>query len=560
MHMRRRAIRAATSTFAVLLSACALFPSLAGAVAGQPDPAFGNNGFALLDEPSFTEDALDDVLVLPDGKILGGGARGGASGFLLARLTANGQPDLSFGPDGFRVEPDLNAEGSPRGIRAMEARADGKIVVAGLGRGPGGVNAFQFGRYLSNGQLDPGFGTGGMTTVPIIPAGQALGMDQAPDGKLVATGNNGGGGKAVVVRVTEDGEPDSTFNAAPNGVRFVDVPGSVSEDGLAVQVLGDGTVLVGGFANNGAFLAELDASGNPVMGFGTSGIAVHDTGTDAEPSGEIYDLRVLPDGRILAVGAALAGPSDEESFVARFTPSGELDPTFANGGIFHANPTPEDDETESLEILPDGRILVAGLRGEPDLHQVGDTWLYRLTADGQRDPTFGSGGEAFASAVPGPEGAFGLALQPDGKAVVAGDAEEPAGSKIMVGRFLADATPEPISAPKVRRCAGRKATIVGSGKADRVKGTKRADVIVTLGGSDRIDAKGGNDLICAGAGKDVVKGGKGRDRILGEAGKDRILGEAGKDRMVGGPGKDLCNGGPGKDVAAGSCERLKRAP
>ena len=80
MHMRGRAIRAATSTFSALLVSCALFAPVAGAVAGQPDPTFGNNGFALLDEPSFTDDALNDVLVLPDGKILGGGARGGASG------------------------------------------------------------------------------------------------------------------------------------------------------------------------------------------------------------------------------------------------------------------------------------------------------------------------------------------------------------------------------------------------------------------------------------------------------------------------------------------------
>ena len=184
------------------------------------------------------------------------------------------------------MEPDLNAEGSPRGINAMQTRADGKLVVAGLGRAPGGLNAFQFGRYLSNGQLDPSFGTGGMTTVPIPPAGDALALDEAPDGKLVATGGSAGGGTAAVVRVTEDGEPDSTFNAVPKGIQFVDVPGSTPDEGFAVQVLNNGTVLIGGLSENGAFLAELDANGKPVPDFGTAGIAVHDMGTDTEPSGK----------------------------------------------------------------------------------------------------------------------------------------------------------------------------------------------------------------------------------------------------------------------------------
>jgi uncharacterized delta-60 repeat protein len=548
--MPERAIRITTSAFAAVAVAMALFPSPAGAVAGRPDPSFGDNGFAIIDEPSLKNEFLTDLVVLPDGKILGAGSRGNVSGFLLTRLTPNGKPDPSFGTDGIRVEPDLNMEGNPREIEAIESRPDGKLVAAGLGRGPGGVGAFEFARYRPNGELDPGFGANGLATVPITPSGEAFGLAQTPDGKLVAAGDNGSQNEAVVVRLTEDGEPDSTFNAAPKGVRIVNVPESIAEEAEAVQVLSEGTILIGGVSENGAFLAELDASGNPVGGFGKAGIVVHDMGTDIVPTGEIFDLKVLPDGRILATGDALAAPNDEESFVARFLPNGELDPSFASGGIFRANPTPEDDETESLEILPDGRILAAGLRGETDLGQNADTWLYRLTAGGQSDTSFGGNGESFASAVPGSDGAFGLALQPDGKAVIAGDAEEPGGSKLLLGRFLADPSPELVKA-KARRCAGRKATLVGTRKADRIKGTRRADVIVALGGNDKVHARGGNDLVCSGSGRDVVKGGKGKDRILGGNGKDRILG---------GPGPDLCNGGGGQDSAAGSCERLKLVP
>lgn len=88
------------------------------------------------------------------------------------------------------------------------------------------------------------------------------------------------------------------------------------------------------------------------------------------------------------------------------------------------------------------------------------------------------------------------------------------------------------------KCAGKKATIVGTAKKNVLKGTKKADVIVGLGGNDVIRGAGGNDLIC---------GGGGADKLFGEGGKDRLLGGGGKDRLVGGPGKDKLDGGPGKD-------------
>lgn len=579
MGKRRRGLRAALPALPALLAiTVTLLPAHALGAAGEPDPSFGGgDGFTVLDDAGGVNEFLNDVVVLPDGKIVGAGARGSAGGFLLARFNADGTPDTSFGGTGIRVEPDLEVEpglgtpGSPRGIASIVLRSDGKLAVAGLGRGPGKVNAFEFARYLPNGELDPTFGSGGLTTVWFNPSGDAFDLAQAPDGKLVATGSNGTGNVAVVARVTEGGLPDTTFHAVtPAGVRFVDVPGSPNEEGEAVSVLADGAVLIGGIASNGAFLAELNASGNPVMGFGTEGIAVFNLGTEAQPSGEFFDLAVLPDGRIIAAGDGFPGSNDEEAVIARFTPSGQLDTSFGNGGLFRSNPTPGEDEIESMEVLPDGRILAAGLRGETGVEtEDADTWLFRLTPNGQLDPSFGSGGEVFASASPETDAAYGLAVQPDGKAVVAGEANSTGASQLMVGRFTGDAPPEP--AGVTAKCAGRPATIVGTGGAEKIIGTKRRDVIVARGGKDRIRSSGGNDLICAGAGKDGVRGGAGNDTIRGEAGADSLFGQAGKDLLLGGAAndrlfggggrKDGCVGGPGRrDRGSRSCERLKRIP
>ena len=105
--------------------------------------------------------------------------------------------------------------------------------------------------------------------------------------------------------------------------------------------------------------------------------------------------------------------------------------------------------------------------------------------------------------------------------------------------------------PSSARCAGKRATIVGTHRADRLKGTGRRDVIAALQGNDTIRALGGNDLACGGAGKDTLVGGAGKDVLRGDAGNDRLLGGAGRDSLLGGAGRDSLLGGPGRDLLRG---------
>ena len=101
----------------------------------------------------------------------------------------------------------------------------------------------------------------------------------------------------------------------------------------------------------------------------------------------------------------------------------------------------------------------------------------------------------------------------------------------------ADPTPARV-AFRVGACAGRAATIVGTGGRNLLRGTPRADIFLGLGGNDVIRGLGGNDTACGGAGK---------DRLIGGAGKDTLLGQAGADKLVGGPGRDKLRGGAGRD-------------
>ena len=81
----------------------------------------------------------------------------------------------------------------------------------------------------------------------------------------------------------------------------------------------------------------------------------------------------------------------------------------------------------------------------------------------------------------------------------------------------AAATSSPTAAA---RCLGKRATTVGTARANNLNGTANADVIAGLGGADYLDGRGGNDLLCGGAGDDVINGGPGVDRIDGGRGFD----------------------------------------
>jgi Ca2+-binding RTX toxin-like protein len=127
--------------------------------------------------------------------------------------------------------------------------------------------------------------------------------------------------------------------------------------------------------------------------------------------------------------------------------------------------------------------------------------------------------------------------------------------------FEANAVQESLDCgPAVAACAGQEATIVGSGRPDRLRGTNRDDVIVAGGGDDRVVALRGDDLICAARGADVIQGrggddvvraGAGDDRVAAGGGDDELHGKGGEDSLTGGTGDDLHKGGAGDDRMRG---------
>ena len=461
---------------------------------GSLDGSFGGGGKSRTD---LRGDAASGVVVQPDARIVVAGtsdaaaAAPGAMDFAVARLQPDGGLDGAFGSAGTSF---VNFGGTNDNGHAVALQADGKIVVAGLGNAG---STFDFGvtRLQASGQLDAAFGTqgsGGRTLTDFGGVDSAHAVVLQPDGKIVVAGYGNDGRDFAVARLQPDGSLDVSFgpNAGKSPIDF----GGPNEVGNAVALQPDGKIVVAGYGNeaNDFAVARLQANGLLDPSFGSGGRSLIDFGG---PSDVGHAVALQADGKIVVAGY---GNDGKDFAVARLQPNGSLDSTFASGGKSLTD-FGGIDAGQAMVLQPDGKIVVAGLSIVGPNNN--DFAIARLQGDpgrgGADDPGGGRGGRAGAGRPP--------------------------------------------------TCAGRRATIVGTRAADRLRGTRRRDVIAGLGGRDRIPALGGADIVCAGAGNDTVAGGGGNDRLYGERGRDQLRGERGRDQLFGGPGRDRLSGGPGRD-------------
>lgn len=111
--------------------------------------------------------------------------------------------------------------------------------------------------------------------------------------------------------------------------------------------------------------------------------------------------------------------------LARYLPSGALDPSFGSGGQVSIRLNQNSDEVRSVAIQPDGRIVVAGY-GRTGVNSPTDfdIGVARFHADGTADTTFGDQGLVIIDFHGESDTAEEVLIQPDGRIVVAGSARD----------------------------------------------------------------------------------------------------------------------------------------
>ena len=165
------------------------------------------------------------------------------------------------------------------------------------------------------------------------------------------------------------------------------------------------------------------------------------TGFSAGGSGA-SGVAIQADGRIVVVGTAGQG-WDTKFALARYNSDGTLDATFGVKGKVQTGFTSGSDSARGVAIQADGKIVVVG--GDGSGHLVpSDTKfaLARYNSDGTLDASFGGGGKVTTDFTPWGDGASGVAIQADGRIVVAGTAagQRYEDTKFALARYTSDGT------------------------------------------------------------------------------------------------------------------------
>ena len=182
----------------------------------------------------------------------------------------------------------------------------------------------------------------------------------------------------------------------------------------------DGKLVVAGLSRQGSrrlwALARYSAAGHLDRRFGAGGKVLTDFGARSE--GGARALAIRPDGKTVVAGYMYVPPRTFTGFaVARYAVSGMLDRTFGRNGkvMTYFGSPPKGASAAAVAIQRDGKVVAVG-------RSTGRFALARYTLRGRLDPAFGRGGKVLTDFGARSDGyANAVAIQPDGKVVVAGD-------------------------------------------------------------------------------------------------------------------------------------------
>jgi uncharacterized delta-60 repeat protein len=396
---------------------------------GATDRSFGADGVAIATigpaDFNWPNPDVAALLAAPDGKLIVGatvtdGSGLGLGAFALARFTADGRLDSTYGANG-SVHLQLGSGDRPRSsLTNLVLEPDGGVVAVGAATGPDGYG-------LAAARFDS---SGGLLWSVVHPMGKGWGgggpVQRQPDGKLVVGGvvqtESGGNGEMAIARLDEaDGSLDSSFAGTgflidptprnPPGPACL--PGSAEVSALALTH--SGSIVAGGSV--GYRCGTGGQTSDPIFrAYGPGG--QRDTEFATGPGGlsAFSGLVVRPDGSFLAMGM-VTGLAFEVPGFARYTSTGAPDRSFAEplGAAFAPgfDSNGPSGRGVGFAVQPDGRLLGALVTYAPNRST---SRVVRMFGDGSRDPSFGRNGTAklpFASAS-------AMTLQPDGQIVVAG--------------------------------------------------------------------------------------------------------------------------------------------
>ncbi len=142
------------------------------------------------------------------------------------------------------------------------------------------------------------------------------------------------------------------------------------------------------------------------------------SGISVYGNSEATTMAQLADGKLLVAGSTWVNNSDG-FYIARLNLDGSIDTSFGGNGFTEVDISPAGlDIPYDIAVQADGKIIVAGTA---NIENGGDIALLRLNADGSVDTSYGTNG-IVTTDLRGAEFGFGITLQNDGKLLLTGTA------------------------------------------------------------------------------------------------------------------------------------------
>ncbi len=246
----------------------------------------------------------------------------------------------------------------------------------------------------------------------------------------------------------QPGTLDATFatGSALGPGKFVTPVGNSTDYATALVRQPDGKLVLAGYCLVGTTwnFCVTRLHGGDVPGVaGTLDTTFNGSGTVVTAVSNVshdyaYAVALQADGKIVVAGSC-PGSIRYDFCAVRYTSLGKLDTSFGNGGKVITNIGSANDQANAIVVQPDGKLVLAG---RCDVGVTLDFCMLRYETDGTLDRSFGAFGKTTSAVGSGDDIAIALALQPDGKLVLAGYCDGENSPDFCVRRYLANGGPD----------------------------------------------------------------------------------------------------------------------
>jgi uncharacterized delta-60 repeat protein len=355
------------------------------------------------------------MVIQSDGRIVLAGYATGTANNDVALARFNADGTLDTAFNGTgKIKADF---GGDEVIYGVALQSDGKILISGY-QTLAGNDDFLLLRYNTNGTVDTSFGSSGKVTTA-VGSGSDIGRQVAvqSDGKIVVVGESiiGGNFDFAVARYNTNGSLDTTFNGTGKVTTAI---GSGDEDAECVVLQNDGKIVAAGRSHNGSnndfAVLRYNTNGSLDTTFNSTGKVITTFGSNEEIA---ESMAVQNDGKIVVAGGVYNGSNWDVGLV-RYNTNGILDTTFNTTGKVTTTIGSGDDFGYGVAVQYDGKIVVAG---DSNNGNNFDFAVVRYNTDGSLDTNFGGTGKLTIPVGVADDHGHSMALQNDGKIVVSGD-------------------------------------------------------------------------------------------------------------------------------------------